>query len=106
LRCHCWTDTRDGKIETMKSKPTLKNRVPKDPQMKRLRVPLCRWVTTLVVGIPLVTSSCAEIIPKFELRDDYMFKRFLQPNLVVGQIRRDELGNPVLPNSEQQSVAN
>jgi hypothetical protein len=106
LRRHCWTDTRDGKIETMKSKPTLKNCVAKGPRMERLRIPLRRWVTTLVVGIPLVTSSCAEIIPKFELRDDYMFKRFLQPDRVIGEIKRDDFGNPVLPKYQQQSVAN
>jgi hypothetical protein len=106
LRRHCWTDARDGKIDNMKSKPAPNNRANKGHQMERLGAPLRRWVTALVVGIPLVTSSCAEIIPRFELRDNYMFKRFLQPNRVVGEIMRDELGNPVLPKSQQQPVAN
>ena len=73
---------------------------------KVLRALLRHWIITLVIGIPLVTSSCAEITPKLELRDDYMFKRFLQPNRVVAEIRRDELGNAVLPKSQQQPVVN
>jgi hypothetical protein len=47
----------------------------------------------------LAVGGCAEIIPRFELRDDYMFKRFLQPDRVVGEIRRDEFGNPILKQS-------
>lgn len=50
----------------------------------------------LAFGLMLAVGGCAEIIPRFELRDDYMFKRFLQPDRVVGEIRRDEFGNPIL----------
>lgn len=64
------------------------------------------WIVALVVGIPLVTGACAEIIPKIELRDDYMFKRFLQPSRVVSEVKRDELGNPILPKSQQQPATN
>ena len=45
----------------------------------------------------LLLGGCAEIIPKFELRDDYMGKRFLQPSRLPGEIERDAYGNPVLP---------
>lgn len=60
----------------------------------------------LVIVMPLVAGACAEIIPKFELRDDYIFKRFLQPSRVVGEVKRDELGNPILPKSQQHPATN
>ena len=97
---------RDGKIDIIKSEPPPNNRDPKGLQMECLRALLRHWIITLVMGIPLVTSSCAEITPKLELRDDYMFKRFLQPNRFVVEIRHDELGNPVLQKSQQQPVVN
>jgi hypothetical protein len=97
---------RDGKIDIMKSVSPPNNRDPRGLQMECLRALLRHWIITLVIGIPLVTSSCAEITPKLELRDDYMFKRFLQPNRVVAEIRRDELGNAILPKSQQQPVVN
>jgi hypothetical protein len=50
----------------------------------------------MAFGLILVAGGCSEIIPRFELRDDYMFKRFFQPDRVVGEIRRDEFGNPIL----------
>lgn len=74
--------------------------------MKRLHRAKGRWVIVMVLGAPLLLGACAEIIPKFELRDDYMFKRFLQPNRVVGEIRRDEQGNPILPESQQPTTDN
>lgn len=53
--------------------------------------------TIVMVSLALVLGGCAEIIPKFELRDDYMGKRLLQPSRVPGEIERDAYGNPVLP---------
>ena len=64
------------------------------------------WLVALAVGLPLITGACAEIIPKIELRDDYVFKRFLQPTRVVSEVKRDELGNPILPKSQQQPATN
>lgn len=74
--------------------------------MKRFRPAKRRWVIVILLGAPLLLGACAEIIPKFELRDDYMFKRFLQPNRVVGEVRRDEQGNPILPESQQPTTDN
>lgn len=55
-----------------------------------------------VVCLGPMLSGCSEIIPRFELRDDYMGKRFLQPSRVVGEVERDELGNPILPKNRGQ----
>ena len=63
-----------------------------------------RWLF-VVAGVAFfgpTLSGCSEIIPRFELRDDYMGKRFLQPNRVVGEVERDELGNPILPKKRGQ----
>jgi len=90
----------------MKSTATPTKRADKALGIAPAPVPRRAWIVALVVGIPLLTSACAEIIPKFELRDDYMFKRFLQPSRVVGEIKRGELGNPILPESQQQPATN
>lgn len=50
----------------------------------------------LLAAVPLL-AGCNELIPKFELRDDYMGKRWLQPGRVPGEIERDANGNPILP---------
>ncbi|MDC0655211.1 hypothetical protein OAP48_00735 [bacterium] len=63
-------------------------------------------IVLLVIMAPLVTGACAEIIPKLELRDDYMFKRFLQPSRAVSEVKRDEFGDPVLPKLKQQPSTN
>jgi len=57
---------------------------------------------TGVVAFALMLGACSEIVPQFELRDDYMFKRFIQPNRVVGDVERDELGNPIVPEAKSE----
>lgn len=57
------------------------------------------------IAFPIVAAAlvgCAEITPRFELRDDYMFKRFLQPDRVVSEVERDELGNPIIPDGSSE----
>lgn len=49
----------------------------------------------------LLLAGCNEIIPRFELRDDYMGKRFIQPSRVPGEVERDAYGNPVLPKDKK-----
>ncbi|NQV81298.1 MAG: hypothetical protein HQ495_12150 [Alphaproteobacteria bacterium] len=75
------------------------------PSWHRLKGPRRRTLTAnrsslrliaLTTCLLLSTGGCSEIIPRFELRDDYMFKRFFQPNRVVSEIRHDENGNPIL----------
>jgi hypothetical protein len=55
-----------------------------------------RLALGLLAALPLL-AGCSEIVPRFELRDDYMGKRFLQPGRVPGEIERDAYGNPILP---------
>jgi hypothetical protein len=105
-RRHCWSVARNGKINDMQFTLTPSNRARKAAGTKRLQGPRRAWIVALVVGIPLVTGACAEIIPKIELRDNYMFKRFLQPSRAVSEVKRDEQGNPILPKSQQQPAAN
>lgn len=56
-----------------------------------------RLVSLGLLVAALALGGCNEIIPKFELRDDYMGKRFIQPGKVTGEVERDAYGNPVLP---------
>lgn len=86
--------------------PEVADSAPIDGKKKRARQPVTRWMTAIVLGAPLLLGACAEIIPKFELRDDYMFKRFLQPDRVVGEVRRDEQGNPILPETSTSTGEN
>lgn len=58
--------------------------------------------TLALIALIGFVTGCAEIVPRFELRDDYMFKRFIQPDRVVSEVERDELGNPVLPETESE----
>ena len=51
----------------------------------------------VIFSFALLLGGCSEIIPKIELRDDYMGKRLLQPGKVTGEIERDAYGNAVLP---------
>ncbi|MSO65815.1 MAG: hypothetical protein EXQ85_08485 [Alphaproteobacteria bacterium] len=51
----------------------------------------------LAVTAAIALAGCAELIPKFELRDDYMFKRYVQPSRISEPPRHDEQGNPILP---------
>ncbi len=101
---HCWGARRGGKIGDMRLAVTRTDSAPIAPVVEpspRAMALLRRWVAVLVLGLPLVAGGCAELIPKIELRDDYLFKRFLQPERVVSEVRRDEQGNPILPEGEQ-----
>ena len=48
--------------------------------------------------ICFICTSCDEIIPKIELRDNYQGKRLLEPESYDKKIYRDNLGNPILNN--------
>lgn len=56
-----------------------------------------RLVALGLLATVVLLGGCNEIIPKFELRDDYMGKRFLQPGKISGEVERDSLGNAILP---------
>jgi hypothetical protein len=96
----------NGKISDMTCTPNLADSAPIRGKKKRAHRPRTRWMAAIILGGPLILGACAEIIPKFELRDDYMFKRFLQPDRVVGEVRRDEQGNPILPEKSTSTGAN
>lgn len=63
----------------------------------RMPRPAPRLTALGLLAVAVALGGCNEIIPKFELRDDYMGKRFLQPGKVTGEVERDAVGNPILP---------
>ena len=41
-------------------------------------------------------SGCDQITPEVQLRDNYLGKKYLQPDRVSTTIKRDNNGNPIL----------
>ena len=44
----------------------------------------------------LLLGGCAELIPDFGVRDDYLGKSIVQPDRVPRFVAHDELGNPII----------
>ena len=57
----------------------------------RMPRPAPRLTALGLLAVAVALGGCNEIIPKFELRDDYMGKRFLQPGKVTGEVERGYL---------------
>tara|TARA_B100000686_G_C16682975_1_gene913035 strand:+ start:798 stop:986 length:189 start_codon:yes stop_codon:yes gene_type:complete len=54
--------------------------------------------TFLIISIfSFLISGCDQITPEVKLRDNYWGKKYLQPDRVSTNIKRDSNGNPILP---------
>ena len=59
-----------------------------------------KYIFILSIPIFAFTLGCDQITPKFKFRDNYTGKKCFRPNKITEDVKRDNIGNPLITNEK------